>query len=156
MNNEYLRILGRGLVLALFTAMFVYIFMSCSSSRRAVRHYEKAVKFGYVCNSVSDTIQIRYIDSIPFAKNDTIYWLRVERTKDTVIMYKNSSFPVDRFITKYKYLERKQEEKTKQAAEKTAQVEAKAENKNRGSWKFLLGLFIALMIVVFFMSRIKI
>jgi hypothetical protein len=66
-------------------------------------HVRKAIKKGYRCDEVADTIQVMTIDSIPYVLNDSIYFERVLVQKDTIIRYKRSYVPKTRFQTRIEY-----------------------------------------------------
>ena len=73
-----------------FAAM--HLLFACSSSY----HLNKAIKKGYRCEEVSDTIQITSIDSIPVIVHDSIVGEKVLVQKDTIIRYKQSIVPKTR------------------------------------------------------------
>lgn len=103
---------------------------SCDSSKRAIRHYNKALKHGLKLVQDSDTIRIISVDSVPVIINDTIIWEKVITTKDSVIFFRNVYIPKTRFQTrieyryktqilkqdvlKYKYIYREAKEKRKE------------------------------------------
>lgn len=70
----------------------LHLLFACSSSY----HLDKAIKKGYRCEEVSDTIQITSIDSIPVIVHDSIVWEKVLVQKDTIIRYKQSIVPKTR------------------------------------------------------------
>jgi hypothetical protein len=72
---------------------------SCSANY----HLRKAIKKGYKCDEVADTIQITSIDSIPYVLRDSIAWEKVLVQKDTIIRYKRSFVPKTRFETRIEY-----------------------------------------------------
>lgn len=140
-------------LLFLFASIGVLLVLGCSHSRKAVRHYKKAVKHGYKCEDVSDTIKITSIDSIPFIVNDSIVWEKVTVRKDTVIIYKNNSFPVDRYITKYKYKERKQEIKA-ELKETKQEIKAKNPIQRITTWMLIL-IFMILFVLLAIIRQLK-
>jgi hypothetical protein len=66
-------------------------------------HINKAIKKGYRCDEVADTIKITSVDSIPYVLNDSIYFERVLVQKDTIVRYKRSYVPKTRFQTRIEY-----------------------------------------------------
>lgn len=73
------------------------ILSSCSAHYHIVR----AMKKGYRCNEVSDTIRISSIDSIPYVLRDSIAWEKVIVQKDTIIRYRASKVPKTRFEIRF-------------------------------------------------------
>ncbi len=55
------------------------ILSSCSANY----HLRRAIKKGYRCDEIADTIKITSVDSIPYVLNDSIYFERVLVQKDT-------------------------------------------------------------------------
>jgi hypothetical protein len=66
-------------------------------------HVRKAIKKGYRCDEIADTIRITSIDSIPYVLNDSIYFERVLVQKDTIVRYKRSFVPKTRLETRIEY-----------------------------------------------------
>lgn len=66
-------------------------------------HLNKAIKKGYRCDTVSDTIRITKVDSFLVWKHDTTYWVKVVSSKDTIIHYKTSYIPKTRYETRFEY-----------------------------------------------------
>jgi hypothetical protein len=66
-------------------------------------HVRKAIKKGYRCDEIADTIKITSIDSIPYVLNDSIYFERVLVQKDTIVRYKVSKVPLTRFQERIAY-----------------------------------------------------
>jgi hypothetical protein len=109
------------IVLSTITLLF-----ACSQSKRAVWHYNKAVKNGLSVDT--DTIRVATIDSVAVAYNDTIIFEKILRYKDTVIRilelpktrwqtrieYRYKTQLVKQDVLKYKYIYKdKKQEKTK-------------------------------------------
>lgn len=91
-------------------------------------HLGKAIKKGYKCDDVADTITISSIDSIPYVLRDSIYWEKVIVQKDTIVRYKRSFVPKTRFQTRIEY---KLKRDTLRMIEKVEVVKWKTEkNKN--------------------------
>ena len=85
--------------IALLTSFSLFILGSCSVNY----HVRKAIKKGYRCDEVADTIKINSIDSIPYVLRDSIMWERVLVQKDTIVRYKRSYVPKTRFQTRIEY-----------------------------------------------------
>jgi hypothetical protein len=66
-------------------------------------HVRKAIKKGYRCDEVADTIQVLTIDSIPYVLRDSIFWEKVLVQKDTIVRYKRSFVPQTRFEKRIEY-----------------------------------------------------
>jgi len=64
-------------------------------------HLNKAIKKGYSCDTVSDTITITSVDSIPFIVRDSIVWEKIITKKDTIIAYKTSYVPKTRYEIRF-------------------------------------------------------
>jgi hypothetical protein len=105
-------------------------------------HVRKAIKKGYRCDEVADTIQITSIDSIPYVLRDSIAWKKVLVQKDTIVRYKVSKVPQTRFEKRIEY---KLKRDTLRMIEKVEVVKWKTEknkNKKPNLWLFIIG-FIA-------------
>lgn len=76
---------------------------SCSSAKKAQRHYKKALKHGLQLVTQSDTIRITALDSFAVVKNDTIVWEKYITTKDTIIQFNNIYVPKTRWQTRIEY-----------------------------------------------------
>ena len=74
----------------------LHLLFSCSVNY----HLNKAIKKGYRCDEISDTISITTVDSIPYIVNDSIVWEKIITQKDTVIRYRTSYVPRNRFIVR--------------------------------------------------------
>jgi hypothetical protein len=66
-------------------------------------HIRKAIKKGYRCDEVADTITITSVDSIPYVLRDSIMWEKVLVQKDTIVRYKRSFVPKTRLETRIEY-----------------------------------------------------
>jgi hypothetical protein len=75
----------------------LHLLFSCSVNY----HLKKAIKKGYRCDEVADTIQITSVDSIPYIVNDSIVWEKVVTQKDTIIRYKTSFVPKTRYEIRF-------------------------------------------------------
>ena len=77
-------------------SLFLY---SCS----AQYHLNKAIKKGYVCKDVADTLTITKLDSVLITKFDTTYYETFLRTFDTIIQWRTEYVPKTRLDKKIEY-----------------------------------------------------
>jgi len=120
------------LILSLILAIFV---TSCTANY----HVRKAIKKGYRCDTIADTITINSIDSIPYVLRDSIAWERVIVHKDTIVRYKRSYVPKTRLETRIEYRLKRD---TLKLIEKVEVVKYKTErnkNKKPNLWLFIIG-----------------
>ena len=80
----------------LLISLFLY---SCS----AQFHLNKAIKKGYVCKDVADTLTITKLDSVLITKFDTTYYETFLRTFDTIIQWRTEYVPKTRLDKKIEY-----------------------------------------------------
>jgi hypothetical protein len=125
-------------ILSLFVTIFA---TSCSVNY----HVRKAIKKGYRCDEIADTIRITSIDSIPYVLNDSIYFEKVLVQKDTIVRYKRSFVPKTRLETRIEYkLKRdtlKMIEKVEVVKWKTAKRESAKPNILLLVLGFVIGMF---------------
>jgi hypothetical protein len=117
----------------LFISMF--LLASCSANY----HVQKAIKKGYRCDTVQDTITILSIDSVPYVLRDSIAWERVIYQKDTIVRYKRSYVPKTRLETRIEY---KLKRDTIKMLEKVEVVKWKTERNKKTKanlWLFIIG-----------------
>ena len=81
----------------------IILLFGCSHSKRAIWHYNKAVKNGLELIQTADTIRISTIDSIPVVVDNKIYWEKIVTQKDTIIKYANIYIPKTRWQTRIEY-----------------------------------------------------
>ncbi len=119
----------------------ILILSSCSANY----HLRRAIKKGYRCDEIADTIRITSIDSIQYVLNDSIYFERVLIQKDTIVRYKRSFVPKTRFETRIEYkLKRdtlKMIEKVEVVKWKTAKRESAKPNILLLVLGFVMGMF---------------
>lgn len=111
------------------------IVTSCSANY----HLRKAIKKGYSCDTIADTITITSVDSIPYVLRDSIAWERVLVQKDTIVRYKASKVPKTRFETRIEY---KLKRDTIKMLEKVEVIKWKTEKKKNAKpnlWLFIIG-----------------
>ena len=102
-------------------------------------HINKAIKKGYRCDTIADTITISSVDSIPYVLRDSIYWERVVVQKDTIVRYKASYVPKTRLQTRIEY---KLKRDTIKMLEKVEVVKWKTERNKKTKanlWLFIIG-----------------
>jgi hypothetical protein len=123
---------GYTLVLSLILAVIV---TSCSANY----HVRKAIKKGYRCDTIADTITINSIDSIPYVLMDSIAWERVIVQKDTIIRYKVSKVPLTRFQERIVYRLKRDTLKLIEKVEVVKYKTEKNKNKKPNLWLFVIG-----------------
>jgi hypothetical protein len=115
--------------------LLILLLSSCSANY----HLRKAIKKGYSCDTIADTITVSSIDSIPYVLRDSIYWEKVIVQKDTIVRYKASKVPLTRYQTRIEY---KLKRDTLRMIEKVEVVKYKTEkhkNKKPNLWLFIIG-----------------
>ena len=132
----------------LYLCGILILLNSCDSSKRAIRHYNKAVKFGLKVVQDSDTIRITSVDSFAVIRNDTIIWEKVITTKDTIINFKNVYIPKTRWQTRIEYRYKTKVLKQEVLKYKYIYKEAKIK-KSKTNWMLLLWGFIAGVLLSF-------
>jgi hypothetical protein len=63
----------------------------------------KAIKKGYVCEDIADTLTITKLDSVLVTKFDTTYYETFLRTFDTIIQWKTQYVPKTRLDKRIEY-----------------------------------------------------
>ncbi len=118
-----------GCTLRLPSKLFLSLLLAIFATSCGVNyHIRKAIKKGYKCDEVADTITITSIDSIPYVLRDSIMWERVLVQKDTIVRYKRSFVPQTRYEKRIEY---KLKRDTLKMIEKVDVVKWKTEkNKN--------------------------
>lgn len=126
--------------------ILILILSSCSANY----HLRRAIKKGYRCDEIADTIKITSVDSIPYVLNDSIYFERVLVQKDTIVRYKRSFVPKTRLETRIEYkLKRdtlKMIEKVEVVKWKTAKRESAKPNILLLVLGFVIGMFTAFLL----------
>lgn len=111
------------------------IVTSCSANY----HLRKAIKKGYRCDTILDTITITSIDSIPYVLRDSIAWERVLVQKDTIVRYKRSYVPKTRFETRIEYKLKRDTLKMIEKVEVVKWKKERNEKKKPNLWLFIIG-----------------
>ena len=112
-----------------------------ATSCTANYHLRKAIKKGYRCDEVGDTIRITSIDSIPYVVNDSIYWEKILVQKDTIVRYKTSYVPKTRWQTKIEY---KLKRDTIRQVQKIEVAKYKSQKEKPNFWVLILGFVIGM------------
>lgn len=133
--------------------IFVLLLASCSANY----HLRKAMKKGYRCDEIGDTITISSIDSIPYVLRDSIFWEKVIVQKDTIVRYKTSYVPKTRYETKVEY---KYKTKVVNAEVQKVKYQNKYITKYKTRWifviiAFIIGFLTRLSLSETFRSRLK-
>ena len=119
-----------------FKSLILLVFLySCSANY----HVRKAIKKGYRCDEVADTITISTIDSIPYVLRDSIAWERVIVQKDTIIRYKRSFVPKTRFQTRIEYKLKRDTLKMIEKVEVVKWKKERNEKRKPNIWLFIIG-----------------
>ena len=121
-------------ILSIILAIFA---TSCTANY----HLRKAIKKGYRCDEVGDTIRITSIDSIPYVVNDSIYWEKVLVQKDTIVRYKTSYVPKTRWQTRIEY---KLKRDTIRQVQKIEVAKYKSQKEKPSFWVLILGFVIGM------------
>lgn len=149
------------------TLIFVtlHLLFSCSLNH----HLNKAIKKGYRCDEISDTIKISSIDSFPVIVHDSIVWEKISIQKDTIVRYKTSYVPKTRLqyrfdnrrfndslkairkmysdSLRYVRIMRKIDNELEKSIKKQETKQVKSKNK-KGANLFLLGLSIGIILTL--------
>lgn len=119
--------------------IFFFILASCSSEY----HLNKAMKKGYKCEEVSDTIRITSVDSFPVIVNNEIIWEKYITEKDTVVIFKNHYIPKTKWEKKIEY---KLKRDTIRQIEKVEVAKYKSEKRTKANiWLFVIGFVLGLV-----------
>lgn len=118
-----------------YALISVFLLASCSANY----HLRKAIKKGYKCDEISDTITISSIDSIPYVLSDTIAWERVIVQKDTIVRYKRSFVPKTRFQTRIEYKLKRDTLKMIEKVEVVKWKKERNEKRKPNIWLFIIG-----------------
>jgi hypothetical protein len=78
--------------------LFAWIIYGCS----AEYHMKKAIKKGYSLEMIRDTVTITHLDSFKVIAKDTVYWIKYEKLKDSII-YRTQIKYVPRWKYRFDY-----------------------------------------------------
>jgi hypothetical protein len=119
---------------------FIILLSLFATSCSVNYHLRKAIKKGYKCEEVGDTIRITTVDSFPVIKNNEIVYERYFTTKDTVIQYKTQYVPKTRWQTRIEY---KLKRDTILQIQKIEVAKYKSQKKsNPNLWLFVIGFIL--------------
>jgi hypothetical protein len=129
------------------------LLVSCS----AEHHLNKAIKKGYKCEEVSDTIRITSVDSFPVIVNDTIVWQKYITQKDTVVMWHTQYVPMTKWEKKIQY---KYKTKYIKAEAQKVKYQNKYITKTKINWfivilAFIIGFLVRLTLSETFRGRLQ-
>ena len=79
------------------------ILILCLTSCSVNYHLNKAIKKGYRCDTITDTIRVIKVDSFLVKTTDTVYWEKFYSSKDTIIKLKVSYIPKTRYEIRFDY-----------------------------------------------------
>ena len=79
------------------------ILILCLTSCSVNYHLNKAIKKGYRCDTITDTIRVVKVDSFLVKTTDTVYWEKFYSSKDTIIKLKVSYIPKTRYEMRFDY-----------------------------------------------------
>ena len=119
-----------------FKLLIVLVLLSSCSANY---HLRRAIKKGYRCDEIADTIKITSVDSIPYVLRDSIMWEKVLVQKDTIIRYKRSFVPKTRLQTRIEYKLKRDTLKMIEKVEVIKYKTRKQENKKPNLWLFIIG-----------------
>ena len=106
-------------------------------------HLNKAIKKGYRCDSVADTIRITSVDSFPVIVDNKIVYEYYHTTKDTIVRYNTSFVPVTktRWQTRIEY---KLKRDTIRQVQKIEVAKYKSQKEKPIFWVLILGFVIGM------------
>lgn len=122
------------LILSLILAIIV---TGCSANY----HLRRAIKKGYKCEEVGDTIRITTIDSFPVIRDNQIVYERYYTTKDTIIQHKTSYVPKTRWQTRIEYRLKRD---TIRQVQKVEVAKYKSQREKPVFWVLILGFVIGM------------
>ena len=121
--------------------ILVTILLIIVTSCTANYHVRRAMKKGYRCDEVADTIRITSVDSIPYIVNDSIYWEKVIVQKDTIVRYKTSFVPLTKYQERIRY---KLKRDTIRQVQKIEVAKYKSQKEKPNFWVLILGFVIGM------------
>lgn len=114
------------------------ILASCSLEH----HLNKAIKKGYKCEDVADTIRITSVDSFPVIVNNEITWTKYITQKDTIVKWKTQYIPKTKWEKKIEYRLKRD---TIRQVQKVEVAKSKSEKKSKANiWLFVIGFFLGI------------
>lgn len=116
-----------------------YILIILLTSCSANYHLRKAIKKGYRCDEVADTIRITTVDSFPVIRDNQIVYERYFTTKDTIVQYKTSFVPKTRYQTRIEYKLKRDTLRLIEKVEVIKYKKDKNDSKKPNLWLFIIG-----------------
>ena len=116
-----------------------YILIILLTSCSANYHLSKAIKKGYRCDEVADTIRITTVDSFPVIRDNQIVYERYFTTKDTIVQYKTSFVPKTRYQTRIEYKLKRDTLRLIEKVEVIKYKKDKNDSKKPNLWLFIIG-----------------
>jgi hypothetical protein len=104
-------------------------------------HINKAIKKGYRCDSVADTIRITSVDSFPVIVDNKIVYEYYHTTKDTIVRYKTSYVPKTKWQTRIEY---KLKRDTIRQVQKIEVAKYKSQKDKPTFWVLILGFVVGM------------
>lgn len=121
-------------ILSLILAIFA---TGCSANY----HIRRAMKKGYRCDSVADTIRITSVDSFPVIVDNKIVYEYYHTTKDTIVRYKTSFVPLTRYQERIRY---KLKRDTIHQVKKIEVAKYKSQKEKPAFWVLILGFVVGM------------
>lgn len=120
------------------SAIFLLILLTgCSANY----HLRKAIKKGYRCDEVVDTIRITTVDSFPVIRDNQIVYEKYFTSKDTIVYHNTSYVPLTRYQTKIEY---KLKRDTIRQVQKVEVAKYKSQKEKPSIWLLVLGFVIGM------------
>jgi hypothetical protein len=110
-------------------------------------HINKAIKKGYRCDSVADTIRITSVDSFPVIVDNKIVYEYYHTTKDTIVRYKTSFVPLTKYQERIHY---KLKRDTIRQVQKIEVAKYKSQKEKPVFWVLILGFVIGMATMYLF------
>jgi len=104
-------------------------------------HLNKAMKKGYRCDSVADTIRITSVDSFPVIVDNKIVYEYYHTTKDTIVRYKTSFVPLTKYQERIHY---KLKRDTIRQVQKIEVAKYKSQKEKPVFWVLILGFVVGM------------
>jgi hypothetical protein len=110
-------------------------------------HINKAIKKGYRCDSVADTIRITSVDSFPVIVDNKIVYEYYHTTKDTIVRYKTSFVPLTKYQERIHY---KLKRDTIRQVQKIEVAKYKSQKDKPTFWVLILGFVVGMATMYLF------
>jgi hypothetical protein len=127
-----------------FKSLFLLILVtSCTANY----HLNKAIKKGYRCDSVADTIRITSVDSFPVIVDNKIVYEYYHTTKDTIVRYRTSFVPLTKYQERIHY---KLKRDTIRQVQKIEVAKYKSQKDKPTFWVLILGFVVGMATMYLF------